>query len=114
MRELIRLSEELRRLDVNPISSMQFWESVKRDTSVFAILHGITLEQTRAGYESAEQLYYRFDALISRLNQDFWTQTWPVHDCHFHKSFAEFVNCPFTCLTELADCVEKIAMGRAC
>ncbi len=90
MRELLALSTKLREMDINPVSSMRFWNDTKRAGNVYAILLECMMHQTRASYESSEQ-----------------------HETHFHKNFAEFCNCPFTCLTELADCVERIAMGRS-
>ncbi len=113
MRELLALSTKLREMDINPVSSMRFWNDTKRAGNVYAILLECMMHQTRASYESSEQLHTHFHQVLDMLDGNFWHHTWTAHETHFHKNFAEFCNCPFTCLTELADCVERIAMGRS-
>lgn len=114
MRELIMLAQTLRSMDDDPVSSMHFWSApTGRDRIVMGLLMDAAALQARTQNKTMDALHATFEQAASRLMSEFWPHTWPSHDCHFHKSFAEFVTCPFTCLTELADCVEKIAQGKA-
>lgn len=114
MRELITLSQVLKNMDDDPVACMHFWESpTGRDRVVLNLLMDAASIHARHQNKTMDALHASFEQAASRLMSEFWAHTWPTHDCHFHKSFNEFVNCPFTCLTELADCVEKIAQGRA-
>jgi hypothetical protein len=114
MREIARLAEALRLLDANPEFTMAFYE---RPSNHYRVVMGMLIEQisltarTRDMQDSEAQSL--MNKATSRLMSEFWDKTWPNHDVHFHKSFKEYCNCPFTCLTEICDCVEKISKGES-
>ena len=114
MKEIAMLAEALRLLDANPEFTMAFFE---RPSNHYRVVMGMLMEQisltarTRDLRDSEAQSI--MNNTSSRLMSEFWPCAWPLHDVHFHKSFEEFCNCPFTCLTEIADCVEKISKGAS-
>lgn len=114
MRELSLLAEALRLLDESPEFTMEFWARPHKHSAVVLgqLMHEV--ERTaRAQNLTISSLQNRFDQAHSRLMSEFWPHTWAAHEVHFHKSFEEFCNCPFTCLTEIADCVESISRGAS-
>lgn len=58
------------------------------------------------------ELYQKYDSVVNLLNDKWWDHPYALHDHHFHKSFESFCNCPFTCLTEIIDVMNKVAKGN--
>jgi uncharacterized protein Usg len=50
------------------------------------------------------QIYYELNDFYTN-NQQY---CWRLHDVHFHPDFAGYVNCPFTCLAEITEFLDKI------
>ncbi len=110
MKELLRLADSLRKLDEIPEVTMRFWALPSTHHNIIEDL--LQDEIRRTGRErnlEYDRMTNLYDQANSHLMANFWAFAWPNHDYHFHKSFAEYANCPYTCLTELADCVENIA-----
>lgn len=118
MRELLLLTASLRRYDADPEFVMKFWAIQQTGAApAFSLvsqeLHSaVNQRMLDNGDARVSDIQNKYDQAFSRLCSEFWGHMYPQHDSHFHKSFEEFCNCPFTCLTEIADCVEHIAGKR--
>jgi len=109
MRELELCVHLLRDMDQGEFTLLFFAHPEHHHETVSQVLMDSVLRTYMSAGLQQEQLQNRFDQAASRLTSEFFAHTWPTHDCHFHKSFKEYCNCPFTCLTELVDCIDKIA-----
>lgn len=112
MRELKLLTELLRHMDTDAQASLDIYNHPKARAH---IIHGLLQEsvsKSSNGSTTMDALTNKYDQANSRLMGEFWGNMYPAHDCHFHKSFTEYISCPFTCLTEIADCVERIANNQ--
>jgi hypothetical protein len=112
VKELFSTIQELRRLDEDYKIIMQFLE---RPDKHFDLINMVLREQITKYFDtqkSFNDLTNKYDAVLNMIHDNWWGNVYPVHDVHFHKSFESFCNCPFTCITEVTDCLEKIANGR--
>lgn len=62
----------------------------------------------------ADEFHSKMKEILSFLDERFYANTWPLHDVHFHKNFEEYVYCPYTCLNEISECLEKILKEYFC
>lgn len=110
MKELRQLTETLRSLDENGEFSLLFYGTPQnRFRTVQGLLNDIIAQTARAHNLTMDTAQHLLDTASTKLMSQFWEHTWTAHDVHFHKNFKEFCNCPFTCLTEIADCIERVA-----
>jgi len=113
MIELTLLAQELRRSDEDAAFVLYMYDHPElRSRFIKDALYMRISHSPAAQLLTMAELQNVYDRALSQLMANFWEHTYPAHDCHFHKSFEEFCNCPFTCLTEIADCVEAIGRGR--
>jgi hypothetical protein len=112
MRELYHTIEALKALDGNYDVIMRF---LAKPEEHFALID-LTLKHHISKHIDPELpitvMTLRYDQAMNLLHDHWWGNTYPLHDVHFHKSFEDYVNCPFTCLTEVIDCMDKILQGK--
>jgi hypothetical protein len=111
MKELIDATEQMRVLDTNVEFIMNF---LKQPDKHFLIVEKFINDSIVKFFNPSQtfvQLTERRNQVMGLLNDKWWHNTYPVHDQHFHNSFESFCNCPFTCMTEIIDCLDKIAKG---
>lgn len=110
MKELEELAHTLKALDSQGEFSLIFYHNPERHyQTVTDMLHITVASQHTASEMTQAQLQNRYDQALSRLMSEFWPHMYAAHEVHFHTSFDKYCNCPFTCLTELVDCVAKVA-----
>jgi hypothetical protein len=76
------------------------------------------LEIERRRDKILETINSRYQYIIGQPYKAYLTQKemcsyipWRLHDTHFHPAFDDYVKCPFTCLAELSEMVERICSG---
>lgn len=112
MKELTLIVNDLRHLDSSYEVIMKFLNNPEHHFSVI----NTSIQQAIAqlhGDKSYNELIEYYDRVINVLNDRWWDNAYPLHDSHFHRSFKDYCNCPFTSLTEITDCVEKCIGGKA-
>lgn len=118
--ELDLIVQQLRIADDDPVFSMGIYEHPKdrfpflQHITSKVIVSSVNMMLATNASLDAEQMYVsRHNQVMSLLNDNFWSNMYPAHDSHFHRSLEQYLNCPFTCLTEIVDCIEKIARKRS-
>jgi hypothetical protein len=117
MREIQQAVERLRRLDDDYNFIMLF---LNKPSEHFHFID-LTIKQEISKQFSPESpnfettgfdmMNHRYDAIMNKINDQWWGKIYPAHETHFHKNFKDFCNCPTTCLTEILDCLDKILVG---
>jgi hypothetical protein len=82
-------------------------------TLVFEILQAeimiSLLEKNK--YVTTEMVDAEFKQCIDFMALYYNRHCYPAHETHFHTSFYFYVICPYTCLEEIADCIDKSLKG---
>lgn len=112
MKELILTISDLRHLDQSVDVIMKFLAQPNQHFDVVNNSLHQAIAQLNSD-KSLHELYNQYNKLMTILNDKWWDHCYPLHESHFHKSFKDYCNCPFTCITEIADCIEKCIGGKA-
>jgi len=112
MKELFLTIDALKALDSNYEVIMNFlsrpdkhWELI--DITLRHHINKLGSNATRA------ELITKYEQSLNLLYDQWWGNTYPLHDVHFHRNFVDYVNCPYSSLTEVIDCMNKILTGRS-
>lgn len=111
MMELRLVIEHLRKMDEDYRVVALF---LARPDTHFSLVESTIKDKITATFDtkkSINALSARYDEVMNRINDQWWNNTYAVHDIHFHKDFKSYCNCQFTCLTEIIDCLDKIVQG---
>lgn len=109
MKELELLLKNLKDLDSqSPEFCIQFYNKHYMHSALITDILRSSVRQLFPNSKSIEDLYSRYDMVYNRMVDLHWDNQYQCHDVHFHKTFEEWLNCPFTCLQEILDFLEKI------
>ena len=93
-------------LDEDPKLSLHFYYNPDKKREMFYNLLHHAIEHV----DRTQDLGHHA-ALIQRITK--WMDhrydlyMWPCHEVHFHVTFDQYLACPFTCLDEIATCIQK-------
>lgn len=109
MKEIELLLKELKNLETQSAEfSLVFYNKPHMRCMLFSdILHS-SVARLFPSAQSIDDLYRRYDLTYNRLVDRHWDNQYQCHDVHFHKTFEDWLSCPFTCLQEVIDFLEKI------
>lgn len=109
MKEIEMLLKNLKELDSQSVDfCMAFYHKPHMHSMLITDILRSSVAQIFPQAKSIEDLHSRMDLVYHRLVDSHWDNQYQCHDVHFHKSFEEWLNCPFTCLQEVLDFLEKI------
>lgn len=124
---LLTLKQTIDHIDNDPVRSMRFWTTSCSNThegnkppddiryklvvdtlyTIEAQILNKDIVQVIQDPDFCRMVDEKLDRL-DRFYQQHQEYTWRSHDHHFHTSFAQYVNCPITCLTEISEFLGKI------
>lgn len=112
MLELLNVLQVLKAMDNDVNQIMIFLKQPERHFDLFNTMLQNEISSHHQPHEPVARLMQKYDGYMNLIHDNWWGNVYPVHDPHFHKNFKEFCNCPFTSLTEVVDCLDKIIQGR--
>ena len=117
--ELELIKFQLEDFDSDPRRSLLALNNPERKKPIFlaAITHAImmtcpALRSNEPDIHIQNELQTRANELIKYLNDNYHVYTFSCHDHHFHTDFSSYVMCPFTGITEIVVCLDKMITER--
>lgn len=112
MLELLNVVKTLEAMDTDVDTIMKFLATPETHFTLFDNMLKHEISRLHDANKPISVMVDKYDQYMNMLHDKWWGNTYPVHDSHFHKNFKEFCNCPFTCITEVVDCVNKVIRGN--
>jgi hypothetical protein len=105
---IVYLRDTLHSLDQNVQATLDFFKRPE-----IKMQHVREILKTSAHYkdciEDEQSCITKTNEILEFINSKNWHHhCWQLHDCHFHINFETFVACPFTCLSEIEEVLNKI------
>jgi len=97
--------------DNDPQKSLFFWNNPSQKIDLVKhLLLGSVMKEGLHDFEAEMKM----KAIMLWFDLHYSDYAWPTHDVHFHTSFAQYVNCPYTCLNEISSNLEKLIKENFC
>lgn len=62
--------------------------------------------------ENPIEIQQKASEILTWLDKNFQEYAWPAHEVHFHTNFMQHCGCPFTCLNEISNIIEKLMNNK--
>jgi hypothetical protein len=124
---LLELQKYIRNIDSDIPNSVHFMECGNKMESIFQVLRESVVRydlpsfyyshsniDARTHQDGIQKVEHRVKEIYQFLDKHWDKHTWRLHEVHFHTNFGQYVNCVYTCASELDECLEKILKENFC